>query len=329
MKQKIKLAISLLLALACFSSCNGLPSVSSSEGVMSDVSETSTNLLDSSIEEDSSLEETQSSSSAEEEEVKTFEVYEAQDIPYYLNMHNEKLVLQLQNDIVFEEPYAVASHVESNYVKELTINGNGYSMTFLETSGAYQAITLHQTDAKIIINDLTIINEKTGGTPNDRKIIYTSINATTVEYNHCTFDGPVRFMNNAICKGCTFNNEDDHSGIDRYMIFFEPDDGTAYTLLLDECTLSAPVGTYGLLKVYDQARAGIKVHVKNSTFAENDSWASDMYVDGNVQIILEGTNVFSGNGSKALKASSEGVTVNGVAIERAVLYTAEDLANLA
>jgi hypothetical protein len=89
------------------------------------------------------------------------------------------------------------------------------------------------------------------------------------------------------------------------------------------------VGTYGLLKVYDQARAGIKVHVKNSTFAENASWASDMYVDGNVQIILEGTNVFSGNGSKALKASSDGVTVNGVAIERAVLYTAEDLANLA
>lgn len=322
----MRVLVAFLLALACFSSCDMLTPASSSS---TDASDTGSVETSSSEEASSSESQTDSSSSVEEEEVDTFEVYESQDIPYYMNMGIDKLVLRLENDVVFEDPYSITPHPMSNLVEELVIEGNGYSMTFLETSGVYQAISLTKTGAKIVINDLTIINEKTGGTPNDRKIIYTSINATTVEYNHCTFDGPVRFMNNAKCTNCTFNNENDTSGIDRYMIFFEPEDGTAYTLTLDGCTLSAPTGTYGLLKVYDQARAGIKVHVKNSTFAENVSWASDMYVDGNVQITLEGTNVFSNNGSKALKASSDGVTVNGVAIERAVLYTAEDLANLA
>ena len=164
-------------------------------------------------------------------------------------------------------------------------------------------------------------------TSGDRKIIYTSINATTVEYNDCVFDGPVRFMNNATCKNCVFDNENDRSTLDRYIIFFEPNDGNSYTMTLDGCTLSCPEGTYGLVKVYDQVNAGLYVRVKDTTFAENAAWM-DLNVGGDVHITLEGANVFSDNGEKVLKASNDGVTVNGVVIENGVLYTADALAEL-
>ena len=310
MKQKMKAVVSFLLALACFSSCHVTPTESSSEKGNSNISETSTNLLDSSL---------------EEEEAAVYEVLDSQDIPYYLNVRNKKVVMELGCDIVFQAPYAITSNVECNYTEELIINGNGYSMTFLELEGVYQGLTLNKPGAKIIINDLTICNQKRVS-KGDRKIIYTSINATTVEYNNCTFDGPVRFLNNAKCTNCTFNNTNDTSNLDRYIIFFEPKDGNSYTMTLDGCTLSCPEGTYGLVKVYDEDRAGVNVHIKDTTFLENASSVADVYVDGNVCITTEGANIFSNNGTKALKASSEGVTLNGVAIEMGVTYTAEDIA---
>lgn len=197
------------------------------------------------------------------------------------------IIVDLAGDVTYDVAAWANDAMGGNITETITINGNGYTLTYNQTNSDWNNIVTVN-GAKLILNNLHITNSGYNNGPWNRHDLNF---ACDVEMNNVTSDKAFAFKADATLKNVTIN---DPNTSDTYAIWIQP---RGQTVLLDGCTIDMIDCTDGRgIKIDNQYlssadEAKVTLNVKDTIFKTEEKSAILVKSTAGAVINLDGVNI--------------------------------------